>query len=119
MSPSRGTRALGSSIIDASCLVLESAWPEVPLAGSLLYRPGGARQSPGCRAFCGVSRLANGSRRGKHRLRSLKTPCFAQLAAANWSLRGQLFSLFINSTRGVWGLLPGVGSLAFVWLGKG
>ena len=42
--------------------------------------------------------------------------CPAQSAAANWSPRGQFFSLFINSTSAVWGLLPGWGALAFVWL---
>src|SRR6266516_7999665 len=51
MSPSGGTRALGSSVIDASCLVLEPDWPKAPVAGSLLYRPARARQSPAAALF--------------------------------------------------------------------
>src|SRR5436309_15431433 len=76
MSPSGGTRALCSSVIDASCLVLEPDWPKAPVAGSLLYRPARARQSPAAALFVRSSPLENESKRGKHGLRRLKTSRF-------------------------------------------
>src|SRR6266508_835512 len=57
MSPSGGTRALGSSVIDASCLVLEPDWPKAPVARRLLYRRARARQSPAAALFVRRSTL--------------------------------------------------------------
>src|SRR5262245_53955210 len=53
-------------------------------------------------------------------VRTLKRETLRNGLAVNWSPRGQLFSLFINSTYRVSGIIFwGWGSLAFVWLGAG